>query len=890
MPLTQAAQAALLKWINTFPIEHPVRSLRELKDGVILSQVLKTLDPEYDASKIEEPDELSDHVWITYKHNLQSVYKGLCRFQHRASPDCVPLQKRTNFQTVAENPDPAGISQLVVLFLVTVVFAVDDEYRNRYIAKLQADLGPAELQALQPVIKEKQELSARLIKEEEEEDGGLKKEGIVLKLEADLREKTEKLEETITRLELEMKSHADLKSRHTYLTESFAEVKADLEDAQKQLAEARQLSGADESQALALLSKRLEEQEELIAAQEGEIAAHKEREQQQQAEIEKLRTAAEVESNWRDQYDELYHEHKKLESKANAAERYKEKLREHQNLEKENETLRSRIRDQLVLEEKLSKAERENETLKKTETELLVALTSTERAVSDANAEKENLRTLYSDTNTDLIALQHKLAVNEKYLEDLKEEMAPGAGLVPPTPGSGDGGMGGGGLGSSLEQELQQTTNDYSKVKLLEAEIEVLRHGAAAGVGADELRREAERLRAERDLALRKYETVFEKHGVAQEQIEALLQNMTGEGLVEGIEAALSHGSLSSFTSDFYRHAAFANLREAHRKTTAELDELRTKHRRLEEAVRDKDRDLLAMKTDCALLLTADEFHGDSSSDPTPRGLSPAAYAIADADYDDAVDSVGEDRLAALERLKQSDQLIAASLRAELESLRVRCAGLEMENGMHKAQLLEALMAKEKLAKEGGGAPATAEGAAAAGEDAETLKNYRSKAEKLRERVKSQKEVRTRRRSRVALFSSSSAPVTMINALGSPSSTAAAASPKSWDGGTPAAISGRGSSSNNRMTPVLLDAITEEEQPSGSSCSLSNTVVVIPSSATTRWKAMRSPGLTGAIPELRRATPPPEVLRFRERQQAAAAKDDKKRRRSWLGMFRKLSK
>lgn len=874
MPLNQAAQAALLKWINTFPIDHRIRSMDQLRDGVILAQVLKELDPEYDNSKIEEPDELSDHVWITYKHNLQSVYKGLCRFQHRVSPDCVPLQKRTNFQAIADSPDAAGISQLVELFLVTVVFAVDDEYRNHYIAKLQADLGPAELQALQPVIKEKQELSARLIKEEEEDDGGLKKEGVVLKLEADLREKTEKLEETITKLELEMKSHADLKSRHTYLTESFAEVKADLEDAQKQLAEARQLSGADESQALALLSKRLEEQEELIAAQEGEIAVHKETEQQQQAEIEKLRTAAEVEGNWRDQYDELYHEHKKLESKANAAERYKEKLREHQSLEKENETLRSRIKDQLVLEEKLSKAERENETLKKTETELLVALTSTERAVSDANAEKENLRTLYSDTNTDLVSLQHKLAVNEKYLEDLKEEMGTGVNMgVPPTPGSGSNV---GGLGS-LEQELQQTTSDYSKVKLLEAEVEVLRHGAAAGLGADEVRREADRLRAERDLALKKYETIFEKHGVAQEQIEALLKNMTGEGLVEGIEEALSHGSLTSFTSDFYRHAAFANLREAHRKTTAELDELQTRYRRLEEAVKDKDRDLLAMKTDCALLL-ADE----DDSDLAPRRLFPNTYAIADADYQDAVDSVGEDRLEALEHLKQSDQLIAASLRAELEALRVRCAGLEMENGMHKSQLLEALMAKEKLTKEGPSSSSTADAAAAAGEDSETLKNYRSKAEKLRERVKSQKEVR--RRNRVSMLFSSSAPVTCIDSLGSP--TAVTASSKSLDCDTPD-LSGSG-----KADSVLLDAITEEEQSGSSSypkSSSSNMVVVVPSSP-----AALPGGPAGAIPELRRAAPPPEMMRFHEQQQqqqaSALTRNDRKRRGSWLGMFRKLSK
>lgn len=56
------------------------------------------------------------------------------------------------------------------------------------------------------------------------------------------------------------------------------------------------------------------------------------------------------------------------------------------------------------------------------------------------------------------------------------------------------------------------------------------------------------------------------------------------------------------FISNFYRHVAFKNLREAAQRKQAEYDELLARYRRLEEISKDKDREVLAMKTDCAFL------------------------------------------------------------------------------------------------------------------------------------------------------------------------------------------------------------------------------------------------------------------------------------------------
>lgn len=744
MPFSPAAQAALLKWVNTFPIEQPAESIADLADGIILSQMLHDLDATYDTSELDK--NLGSSKWLTQKRNLQSVYKGLFKYMRREAPECVPLTKVADFHAVAENPDATGLSQLVAVFLATAVMNSNEDVRLRAINKLQSDLGPVEQNEIRRILEEKQEQMKELAqsaslddRDRADRDPDLEDEEERLKLVAELEKKVRELD-TAT------KRYADLNTRHLYLQESHDEIKAKLTEVEQELDNLKKLHGADESQRVQTLQRKIEEQASLIASQEEDIDAYQTRQRQLEVEVERYKSSSEQSQEYKDKYDELHHQMLDLERKANAADRYKQKLASQRNLEQEVASLQYELEARRELDTQLKKALIERDRLQATEKEMLAAMTTIEQSLNDERDRKDHYKDLYEELRTEFTQLEHQNNVNEKYIEDLKE-LAPGD----PIPGPLSPASGGPGLGN-LEQELQQTTNDFSKVKLLEAEVEVLRHGSVTATQADELRRELDRIKAERDIAAKKYESIFEKYGVAQEQIDALIKTSTGEGLVQGIDEALRFGSLNALTTDYYRHLAIQTLRESNSKTQKELDDLKTTFRKLEETIKDKDRDMLSMKTDCMLLVDPQFNLGVRFN--TNYGT---------------VDAVGEDRLDALERLKQSDQLISGSLRSELEALRNKYSSLEIENNMHKSQLLEALVSKEKLSKEKEmETSSAADVAAPPGVDQaaldEALKNYRSKAEKLRDRVKLQKEVKKRPvPSVMGKFLTASAPVAVFN-------------------------------------------------------------------------------------------------------------------------------
>lgn len=850
MPFSPAAQAALLKWVNTFPIQQPAESIADLADGIVLSQMLRDLDTTYDTSELDN-NSASSSKWLTQKRNLQSVYKGLFKYMRREAPECVPLTKVADFRAIAENPDAAGLSQLVAVFLATAVMNSNEDVRLRAINRLQSHLGPVEQNEIRRILEEKQEQMKELAQSASLEDRDRADRDPDLEDEEERLKLLAELEKKVRDLDTATKRYADLNTRHLYLQESHDEIKAKLSEVEQELDNLRKLHGADESQRVQTLQLKIEEQASLIASQEEEIDAYQTRQRQLEVEVERYKTSSEQSQEYKDKYDELHHQVLDLERKANAADRYKQKLASQRNLEQEVASLQYELEARRELDTQLKKALIERDRLQATEKEMLAAMTTIEQSLNDERDRKDHYKELYEELRAEHVQLQHQNNVNEKYIEDLKE-LAPGD----PLPGPISPGSAGPGLGN-LEQELQQTTNDFSKVKLLEAEVEVLKHGAATATQADDLRRELDRIKAERDIAAKKYESVFEKYGVAQEQIDALIKNSTGEGLVQGIDEALKFGSLNALTTDYYRHLAIQTLRESNSKTQKELDELKVTLRKLEEATKDKDRDMLSLKTDCMLIV-------DLRSNLGVRFVTNHG----------TVDAVGEDRLDALERLKQSDQLIAGSLRSELEALRNKYSSLEIENNMHKSQLLEALVSKEKLSKEKElETSSAADVAAPPGVDQaaldDALKNYRSKAEKLRDRVKLQKEVKEKPLPSVTPTPfPASAPVAVVN--GSPR---VGRRPKPLN--EAAVIS--------RTYNASLDLVAEEA-PSGQTSESSDTG---PRDANFRSLILSSPNLplpAMAHPRsrpnstsemyLQRAPPPPEVL---------AAKKKKNRFSFWGG-------
>jgi protein HOOK3 len=884
MPLGSAAQSALLKWVNTFAdVGKEAKSIDELADGFVLGQVLHDLDPTYDTTELDEASG-ANSKWLTHKRNLQSVYKGLFKYIRHEAHDCVPLARVADFRAIAENPDADGLSQVIspiqkrsdlsaepcdkilircatqfaaVLLATAALGSSDKDVRARAIKKVQ-NLDAVHQNAIRKILEEKQkqmkELAAKATEDEVlgDQDADLEHEANFSKLEAELKQK-------VNELEMETRRHADLKSRHAYLQENHDEVKAKLAEVEIELNDLRKLHGADESQRVQALQTKIDEQSRLIEQLEEDVESFKLTQQRLEVDLERYKASSEEGQEYKDKYDELHHQTQELERKANAADRYKQKLANNRNLEQEITNLKYELDARKDQEQKLQKAMLDCEKLQHTEKEMLIALARSEETVGHVLDQKDLLTRTNDDLKVQIEQLRHQNAVSERHIEDLKEQLtAVGEAPRSHSPSSETGEI------SNLERELQQTTNDFSKVKLLEAEIDILRQGAASSSQANDLRRELERIKAERDIAKSQYNSIFEKHGVAQEQIDALIGNMSGEWLVNGIEQALKSGPLGTLTSDYNRHVAYNSMREQLAQATRDIDELKHQYRKLEEQAKDKDREILSMRTDRAL---TEDLRYD--------------LGVHEADHEDdfTVDAVGSDRLDALERLKQSDQLIAASLRSELESLREKYNSLEIENNMHKSQLLDALVAKEKLSKEkeleGPPANVAPEGVSQAELD-DRMKDYKSKTDKLRDRVKLQKEASLRK-----LTKSFDPLATVISVRTEP-----CPGRTSWESLVTLP------SDALQMTPRLGPIV--EDEPSGQRSSVHGRaaengkpsavqtfVVVPPPQAATRRSLDSSSHQAVSDPRLLRCvTPPPEDLAWRQRNQ-------KRKTRNWLSRFSK---
>jgi protein HOOK3 len=103
-----------------------------------------------------------------------------------------------------------------------------------------------------------------------------------------------------------------------------------------------------------------------------------------------------------------------------------------------------------------------------------------------------------------------------------------------------------------------------------------------------------------------------------------------------------------------------------------------------------------------------------------------------------------KDGISALDELKSTDKLISESLKAELDRLREELTFVTGEREAQKSQLIEALLAKDKMRKETEEAKELQETAAlstANQDSSEASKKAAEKIEKLRERLIERKQV-----------------------------------------------------------------------------------------------------------------------------------------------------
>ncbi|RCI14139.1 hypothetical protein L249_6051 [Ophiocordyceps polyrhachis-furcata BCC 54312] len=677
-PYSQRAQVALLNTVNrVFDLDRATESVDDLFDGITLAHVLHELDPEFDPSHLESSAGASKY--LTNKRNIQAVYKGLFRFIRRRVPELGCQAKKFDYHAVAEKPEAQGISQILA---VMVAAAAMGPGNGKYVPRIQNGLdrdGQAEIMQIVRVM----QADATNYKGDEDLDQAL--DAVMEARDVDLlvEEQNAALRH---QLDSTRKNLSDYITRLEHLQQSHDELKYEKEKNDRELEILRKATqdGANSAEAIKLLEAQVHEQMEIIARNEETIRNHDRMKSHLESEVQKLTQKSMQADELHDQVLEWRHKAEEFEKKANTADRFKQKLEAQQGLAKEVQNLqyeRAELQEQLRI---LVVDQEKSQRTRKAEDELTKMITQSEQHLWDERNQKNQLLKDFATMEEDLGRLKAQRAHDERFIQDLQEQLQHGGSGAP----QGEA-LGALPTASNLEDELNNAAVDEwqpnvpLEMSRLKAENELLRRNLSSTGDVAILRRELEEQKLQKDRLQRDFNDVFEKHTLTQEQIRALTVDANSESASQTL----------------------ITMRSQLLQMQSELAGATKRHRELQSKAADVERDLMSAK-------------GQLS----------------------AVEKGGID---AIQELKSTDSLISESLKDELERLREEYRLVVGERDAQKSQLIEALLAKDKFRKEleEGKELHDAAAAASTGADAsEAAKKSGEKIEKLRARLKERKQ------------------------------------------------------------------------------------------------------------------------------------------------------
>lgn len=705
MSLSKGAQVALLKWVNTFEgLDRKAESLDDLKDGVMLAQVLQILNPDFNRSSLNA----NASSWLEKKRNLETVYRALAQFLRQENPYLAPSPNQ--FRTIVDNPDANGMCEVANPEAESLSPVPDESSSDQWLteqflsafvsAACLGDLAPQHVPAIMKMDRPDQReimaiIQRKQVQIEEAEkraeqngdsndthaagaydedpfavqpplpDPELEREAEVARLRKDL--------ETVK------KQNADLLTRNEQLQMSREEVVEDLQIAQREIDVLRKTNESDASAIIRKLEQEKREEGHLIDTLQAQAEDDRLEKIRLRHEVDHVKARAELAKELEDRVQELEHERDSLNSKLKQAEWYKKsaeqaKITDQKNreLESQNHELREQLQD-------LEKIRAENDMLQHTCQQYRKQMGTYESEKFEDQAIKASLKEENETHKLEKQVLADQLRIGEDQIRDLQERMQI---YVAPQPPASPGGTG---VSPNLEQELETTTDPTMRYRLevsrLEAENRLLKNNMGVAAENDRLRSEVEFEKQKHKAIEDMYADANNKYILAQEQIKILLSSMKGDRLVEATNEMLKLGPLVLLTLEYYRDQSYQENKTKLAESIAELDRQRATIQRLESELADKDRELFAAKTDRMCLNFLDDLEAEHER------------------FDNlgVVNAVGQQSLDALEVLKSSDQLISASLRTELDSAREKTKLREIDLEQLRQQLTNALLSKDKL-------------------------------------------------------------------------------------------------------------------------------------------------------------------------------------------------
>ncbi|KAL2160115.1 hypothetical protein VTH06DRAFT_1770 [Thermothelomyces fergusii] len=663
-------QAALLKWANTFDTRHKAETLQDLRDGIILGEILEQmLAPEFHSSSlILNPQ--SDH---DSRQNLETVYRGLARFLRADNPLLAPSP--SEFRAIAENPTDNALCEFLSAFLTAACMG---SLSRTYVPKILT-LDSQTQGEIAKIINQKTELRTdREGKEEEEEEKEEeRRDDEAVNINIDLHAfrdpelMDEELEQMRSKVDSLKKQNADLQSRLDKLIGSREALLKDLKLTQDELTALKRARGSDATSAIKDLRNEIREKMAEIDRLEDLLEKEIKRSTRLEKENEALRAKAEKVKDLEDKVTVLEHETRQQQQLIKGLENYKKKAQDLTAIQQRNRVLDEQIQQ---LEQDLRDYEEvkaQNRRLQKEIEEKVRVLSNNEQEIIYTLQSKNVLQDAHEELKRRVEYLESRRQLDENTIRELQEQLQLGD---IPQPGSESPGMSATNL--SLEQELETSADPAATLRLeiqrLKAENTLLRNNMAVASENERLRNELSIANQKVDHYRQQCTDAMEKYAVAQEQINALVNNACGEGLVHVVHALLgANPNLRLLMPNYFRESAFINMRRNLLDTTHDLEKARKRMQELEREAADRERELLRLKTD--------------------------------------LDAIGQDRTAALAALKSSDEFISDSLRTELEATRKQLGQRTFELEQMKDQLMGALVSKDKSQGEAKGKKEDAE-------------------------------------------------------------------------------------------------------------------------------------------------------------------------------------
>ncbi|KAI1809872.1 hypothetical protein GGS20DRAFT_570079 [Poronia punctata] len=385
------------------------------------------------------------------------------------------------------------------------------------------------------------------------------------------------------------------------------------------------------------LQRHLKENETLIANLENERNALMEERERLLKDKARLEAASQKVDLLVDENQELKAKNEELSKKANMADNLRKKVEATKHLEAELTSLRNDRMDLARTFDQLTHANAKIETLRRESEAYASKMQGYEIDIANMRDQKLVLASQNQDLMIRMAELEQRSQLDEAVVKELQEKIM----MLDPSAVVDDSTAA---RPTSLEDELNDSNNTSLsmrnlEVQRLQAENAVLKSTIGSETDKGQLVQEMEDLRASRQALQDRYNDVFERFTVGQKQLDTIIQNMSGEG-----------------------EEAYSNLRT---QVLAEQSRSKQFERQLEsvkQQLADKERALLEARGDLA--------------------------------------AVEKSNMDALTELKNTDGMLATSLRAELEAERRKYKLLKDESEAMQKQLLSAFIEKDELRRE----------------------------------------------------------------------------------------------------------------------------------------------------------------------------------------------